>query len=68
MRRTVQVTTRITARSLPRAGQGGEGLDALLPLRYTELQNAAADVPKSEQFVDSFANRRGNLTDGLNAL
>ena len=31
-------------------------LDALLPLRYKELQNAAADVAKSEQFVDSFAN------------
>lgn len=52
--------------------QGGPAeakeLDALLPLRYKELQIAAESVQKSEQLVDSFANGRGNFADGLNAL
>ena len=52
--------------------QGGPAeareLDALLPLRYAELQSAAADVKNSEKYLDSFASGRGNPTDGLNAL
>jgi hypothetical protein len=52
--------------------QGGPAeakeLDALLPLRYKELQIAAENVQKSEQLVDSFANGRGNFADGLNSL
>ena len=43
--------------------QGGPAeareLDALLPLRYAELQSAAADVKNSEKYLDSFASGRG---------
>ncbi len=52
--------------------QGGPAeakeLDALLPLRYKELQMAAENVQKSEQLVDRFANGQGNFADGLNSL
>jgi len=52
--------------------QGGPAeakeLDALLPLRYKELQNAAENVQRSEQLVDQFANGRGDVASGLNAL
>jgi hypothetical protein len=52
--------------------QGGPAeareLNALLPLRYTELQSAAVDVKKSENYLDSFAGGRGNPDDGLHAL
>jgi hypothetical protein len=43
-------------------------LAALLPLRFTELQDAAADVARTEQNLDSVAARGGDGTDGLNAL
>lgn len=52
--------------------QGGPAeakeLDALLPLRYKELQDAAENVKLSEQLVDSFANGRNDINNGLNAL
>ncbi len=43
-------------------------LDKLLPLRYTELQDAATSVTRSEQYLDSVASRGGDGTDSLSAL
>jgi hypothetical protein len=43
-------------------------LAALLPLRFTELQDAAVAVTRSEQYLDTVAARGGDGTDSLSAL